>query len=98
LDNVSVKSSSGTELLTNGGFNSVVPPWNQTCSMNTCGSIQSFGPSSSSDFFVGCNSPTNYYSVSQTFTIVACASYNISFQIARYKINTNAAYAYAYIY
>jgi len=97
LDNVSVRDSSGTEKVVNGGF-STKSSWNETCSISSCASIQNYGPSSSSDYWVNCISSTNYYSVSQTFTTVACETYNVSFQIARYKTSTNTANAFVYLY
>jgi hypothetical protein len=97
VDNVSIKDSSGTEKITNGGFISK-SSWNETCSASTCAQIQNYGPSSSSNYWVNCISSSNYYSVRQTFTTVACATYNISFQMARFKGSTNTANAYVYIY
>ncbi|CAM4977684.1 unnamed protein product [Rotaria socialis] len=97
IDNVSIKDSTGVEKITNGGFISKAS-WNETCSMSGCASIQNYGPSLSPDYWINCISTSNYYSVSQTFTTVPCAAYNVSFDIARYKTNTNTANAYIYIY
>lgn len=97
VDNVSVKSISGTEVITNGGLSSK-SSWTETCGIGSCASIQNYGPSLSPNYWVNCISSSNYYSVSQTFPILACGTYNITFQMARYKGSTNTANAFVYIY
>jgi hypothetical protein len=97
LDSVSVTDSSGAQKIVNGGFSSK-SSWTETCSISGCASIQNYAVGSTSDYWVNCISSSNYYSVSQTFTIVACATYNITFQIARYKSSTDTSNAFVYIY
>jgi hypothetical protein len=97
LDNVSVKDTSGAEAITNGGLSSKAS-WTETCGIGSCASIQSYGPGLSPNYWVNCISSSNYYSVSQTFPIVACGTYNFTFQMARFKGSTNVANAFVYIY
>ena len=97
LDSVSVKDSSATEKITNGGFSSKAS-WSETCGIGSCASIENYGPGLTSNYWINCINSTNYYSVSQTFTSIPCMKYNISFAIARYKGSTAPAFAYAYIY
>ena len=97
VDNVSAKNTSGTELIANGGL-STKASWNEACGISSCASIQNYGPSSSPNYWVNCINSTNYYSVSQTFPILPCGTYNITFQMARYKGSTNTANAFVYIY
>lgn len=97
LDSVSVKDSSATERLINGGFTNKTA-WNETCGIGSCASVENYGPGLTPDYWVGCISATTYYSVSQTFASVPCMTYNITFSIARYKGSTQPAFAYAYIY
>ena len=97
IDGVSVKDSSGVEKIINGDF-SDKSSWDETCSINSCSSIQNYGPGLSSDYWVNCIHSTNYYSVSQTFPTLACAMYNISFQVARYAPTMDSAKAFVYIH
>ena len=97
LDSVSARDTSGTEMIINGALTSK-SSWSETCGMGSCASIKSYGPGLTPNYWVNCTSLSNYYSVSQTFPIVACATYNITFSIARYKVTTNVSNAYAYIY
>jgi hypothetical protein len=97
LQSISVKDSSGTEQLINGNFNTK-SSWNETCSISGCASIQKYGSNLTSVYWVNCISSSNYYSVSQTFPTGACATYNITFQISRYKGSTSTANAYVYVY
>jgi hypothetical protein len=94
---VSVKDSSATEHIINGGFSSI-SSWNQTCSISSCASIGPYGPGSSQVYLINCVSSTNYYTISQTFASVACMNYTISFAIALDKVFGATAHAYAYIY
>ena len=97
LDSVSTKDTAGTELMTNGGL-STKASWSETCGIGGCALIKNYGPGLTPNYWVNCTSLSNYYSVSQTFPILACGTYNITFQMARYKGSTNIANAFVYIY
>ena len=94
---VSVKDSSGVQNIVNGNFTTKLS-WNETCGMISCAFIKPYGPGGSLDYCDQCYSSTNYFSVSQTFTTIPCATYNISFQLSRYAPTTNTAKAFVYIY
>ena len=94
---VSVKDSSGVENIVNGNFITKLS-WNETCGMISCAFIKPYGPGGSLDYWVNCTSSAQYYSVSQTFTTVPCAMYNISFLISRYAWTTDIAKAFVYVY
>ncbi len=97
LDSVSVKDSSSIEKITNGNFSSK-SSWNESCGMSSCASIGNYGPGGTPVYVVNYITSSNYYSVSQTFTIVACETYNISFSIALYQASGSTANAFVYIY
>ena len=96
LATVSVRDSSGAEKIINGNFYDK-SSWNETCGMNSCASIQPYGPGGSLDYWVTCHNATNHYSVSQRFPIVANAIYNVSFQISRFQGPSGLAKAYVYV-
>jgi hypothetical protein len=97
LARVSVKDSFGAEKILNGNFSSK-SSWNETCGIDSCASLQYYGPGLTLEYFVNCTNSSNYYSVSQTFTILPCATYHISFQIATYTSTATVSNAYVYIY
>ncbi len=97
LDDVSVKDSFGTEIIINGNFASSTSSWNQTCSISSCATTPNYGPGSTPAYVVNCDSATNYYSVSQTFTTVACMNYTITFELAVYRgLGTSNFHAYIF--